>query len=303
MDTAKHPESAYRFRAKAPKIDQAQGGTPRKFKGVAYSGRALSHPYWGTVIFDLATTEAPNPTPILVNHDRDKRAGFATLKIGADISIEDGTLMDNSQGQAVAAESDAGFPWQMSVHIQPDSIEELKPGATTTVNGHEITGPAAIFRNNMIREVSFTPTGVDHNTSATAMSAVAARHRAQANQAEDNTMELEELKQQIAELKASLEQAQAEAKAATERAESAEGALEAARREQRMSAVKALFSDLGREFSDEAAKPYMGMSDETFAAVASDMRAAKPKAPENLFHAEATDGEPQQGNADMLINA
>jgi len=313
MDKTKHPESAYRFDACRPEItsfamdgenNDGKKNRKRKFRGTAYSGQPLRHPYWGVVAFDLSTTEANDPTPVLVDHDRAKRAGFATLSIGSSIQIEDGTLLDNEQGQAIAAESDAGFPWQMSVHIEPGSIEHIESGVTAEVNGHTVQGPAYIFRNNLIREVSFTPTGVDHNTSAAAMSAGAtAAGNPESTHPEDSNMELEELKQQINDLKASLEQAQNEAKAAAERAEKAEQELATMRRKARLSAVKDLFSALGREFSEEAAKPYMEMSDEMFAAVARDMKAAKPRVPENLFHAEATDGEAQKGNAEMLINA
>lgn len=59
----------------------------------------------------------------------------------------------------------------------------------------------------------------------------------------------------------------------------------------RTAEVKELFAALGREHTDESAKPYMEMAEATFAAVAKDLKAAKPKAPAHLFQAQATDGE------------
>ncbi len=32
------------------------------------------------------------------------------------------------------------------------------------MNSRKVEGPAAVLRNSLIREVSFTPTSVDHNT-------------------------------------------------------------------------------------------------------------------------------------------
>ncbi len=298
----KAPDSAFRFKLSRPEFKQTtvEGEkSQRKFAGVAYSGNPLRHPYWGTVIFDLATTEAPDPTPALIEHDRGQRAGYATLSIGDGITIEDGTLLDNQHGADVANESDQGFPWQMSVHIEPGSVEELKAGATAVINGHTVHGPANIFRNNLIREISFTPTGVDSSTVAAAMSTGAK----QTDHTEE-TMDLEELKNQVTELKASLESKQSELEAAQNEAEAAKAELEKHRQEQRMSAVKELFSATGKEFTEEAAKPYLEMTDEMFSAVANDIKAAKPELPESLFSAQAEDGETHSaGGADMLINA
>lgn len=276
------PQDAYFFRAQSVAIinqGDKDGGT-RKFSGIAYTGKPLRHPFWENVAFDLSSTTAADPTPVLVEHDRAQRAGFATLDITEEqIGIAAGVLLANATGQSVAADSDAGFPWQLSVHIEPGSVERLEPGQKASVNGHELTGPAHIFRNNLIREVSFTPTGVDHQTSAAAMSA-GGHHPAK----EDHIMPtVEELQAQVNELKASID-------AITARAETAEQALETQRTEARMSAVKALFSDTGREYSEEAGKPYMEMSETTFAAVSADLRKAKPAAPEHLFRSHADNG-------------
>lgn len=292
-NATKHPETAFQFRASAPQFKPAQEdeSTLRKFVGVAYSGNALRHPYWGQVIFDLDTTQAGNPTPILINHDRNQRAGYATLNIdGKSIEITDGRLMLNTEyGRAVAEESDAGFPWQMSVHIEPGRIDEVKAGVKVEVNGQTITGPATIFRDNLIREVSFTPTGVDHNTSAAAMSADSGIQVTQPVK-ERAMPTIEELQAQIEELKASIKASNDAREAAEKRANDAEAALATIKREARLSAIKELFSAIGRNYTEEAAKPYIDMDDATFSAVSADMRALKPVAPSHLFSEHAISG-------------
>ena len=165
------PADACRFAAPV----QFEAGTsptdPRRISGVAYSGDVLAHPYWSAVVFDLATTQAPDRLPVLVEHDRAQRAGVASLRITPErIEIESGTLLRNATGTQVAADADAGFPWQLSVHIEPREVQQLAAGERATVNGRDVAGPAAIFRNATIREVSFTPTGIDPSTSAAVFS-------------------------------------------------------------------------------------------------------------------------------------
>lgn len=289
--TAPHPSQAWQFKAE-PAVLAAKKEGPRKVGGTCYSGNPLRHPYWGVVVFDLSTTQANEPTPLLIGHDRNQRAGFASLDIQAGaIAIKDGTLLDNPHGQAVASESDAGFPWQMSVHIEPASIEELKAGGQATINGQTINGPAVIFRNNRIREVSFTPTGVDNDTDALALSATTFTPT---TTQEDSDMNIEELKAKVTELETGLQASQAAAEAEKKRADDAEAALAGLKASTRIEQVKELFAAIGREYSDEAAKPYLGMDETAFAAVSADMKASKPQVPDSLFSAHATAGQSGQ---------
>ena len=131
MDKTRPPLEAFRFYAlpESASVDPAAATDPRKFRGVPYSGDLVTaSPFWDAVVFDLASTTAPPKVPVLVEHDRAQRAGFASLTIGTDrIDVADGTFLDNAHGRAVAADSDAGFPWQMSVHIEPGKIDALSP--------------------------------------------------------------------------------------------------------------------------------------------------------------------------------
>jgi hypothetical protein len=165
------PES-FRFAAEAPAtIAAGKEGAARRFEGVAYSGDVIKgHFYWGDVVFDLSSTKAAQKLPMLVGHDNEKIAGFSdSVKIGQQIDIAGALSSKTPFGQEVAALSDEGFPWQMSVRIEPAQVDEVGKGKSVQVNGRTFSGPITVFRNSVIREVSFTPTGWDAQTSATAM--------------------------------------------------------------------------------------------------------------------------------------
>lgn len=205
---------------------------PRKFSGVANSGKPFNH-YGEMVIVDLTDIQYKANVPALLLHDRAQRAGFGTLSVTNNQLLVDGTLLDNQFGRGVAEESDAGFPWQMSAHINANSVHELGQNETATVNGQTVTGPMVILKNCSVSEISFTPTGVDNETSAVALGddgkpqsttaqpntqkdatmtpeEIAALQKLAADQAE----EIKTLKEENAELEKEKAEAEAEAKAA-----------------------------------------------------------------------------------------
>lgn len=100
--------------------------TKRKFAGVAYSGNVIKdHWYWGHVVFDMSTISVDKKLPALIDHDRSQRCGYVTQSsISNDRGLfVEGNLLSNTSGQSVANDSDEGFPWQMSVHIEPSNVE------------------------------------------------------------------------------------------------------------------------------------------------------------------------------------
>lgn len=215
--------------ADAPTGEQ---GLPRKFSGVANSGKPFNH-YGEMVIVDLTDIQYKANVPALLLHDRAQRAGFGTLSVTNNQLLIDGTLLDNQFGREVAEESDAGFPWQMSAHINANSITELGQNETATVNGQTVTGPMVILKNCSVSEISFTPTGVDNETSAVALGddGKPQSTTAQPNMQKDTTMtpeeiaalqklaadqaeEIKTLKEEKAELEKEKAEAEAEAKAA-----------------------------------------------------------------------------------------
>ena len=282
------PESAFRFAAPVALSAATDASEPRKLSGVAYSGEVVRHGYWGAVVFDLSTTKAPQRMPVLVEHDRGQRAGFAQLSITNDrIDIAEGHLLANATGKTVAEEADAGFPWQLSVHIEPREVEQLIKGQSATVNDRQVNGPVSIFRNSLIREVSLTPTGVDHNTSATVFSAGANKEGSiQMSEVSQNdfSAQLAEKDKQIADL--------------TDKVKSLTEAVSETQLSARKSEIKALFSSLGREFTEDEAKPYYCLDAATFSAIASDMLSVKPKLDKSLFSHQATEGVEKKGAVD-----
>ncbi|MBF0803353.1 MULTISPECIES: hypothetical protein [unclassified Neisseria] len=155
--------------ADAVAVAAVSGEEPRKFSGIANSGRPFGLGTWQTVI-DFDGIKLKDKTAFLIDHAGSKRAGVGKLSVTSDGLYAEGTLLDNEHGRAVAEESDQGFPWEMSVYVQSARVEELSAGAKTSVNGYEVQGPMLIMRDCAIREVSFTAVGVDGNTHAVALS-------------------------------------------------------------------------------------------------------------------------------------
>jgi len=292
-----------------PQMTQEGEGTKtkRKFAGVGYSGEVIpGHWYWDNVIFDLHTMAVNPSLPALIDHDRSQRAGYVT-----DHSISDaegfkveGVLMSNPAGVAVAQESDDGFPWQMSVHIEPGSIEEIKAGTSTTVNGKSLPGPLTVFRNSRIVEVSFTATGHDSNTSATAMSRPSGGQPQQ-----PSTGEFSMTPEQIAAMQAENARLTAANTALTGERDAAVTELNKFSADRREADIKTLFSDTGREYKADDADAVMlkSLPQGAFDFSAKQMREAKKPAPtqqvpSTLFsHIAQTGKEPEQAPANPLL--
>lgn len=288
--------------------DGAAAGKPktRTFSGVGYSGDVIpNHWYWGNVIFDLTTMSVPDKLPALIDHNRSCRAGYVTehsVDAATGFAVK-GVLLSNESGQAVAQDSDDGFPWQMSVHINPGSIEEVKAGTNVTVNGKVHEGPITVFRHSTLSEVSFTATGWDSNTSAAAMS----RSGAQTPPQKETDMS-KELEAQVAALTAE----NATLKKAAEDATTALAAFSKAKRD---GDIKQLFADLGRDApkdDDAEVKAFASMGQDGFDAMAKMLReqfsktqTAQNQAGANLFGHTATGGKssPANGDPKAMANA
>ena len=281
-------------------MDGAGEKRQRKFSGVAYSGDVITgHWYWGSVVFDLTTMSVPDKLPALIDHSRSQRCGYVTAssitnESGLTVS---GNLLSNEYGKSVAEESDEGFPWQMSVHIEPGSIEEVLQGSNTVVNGRTFAGPITVFKNSKIVEVSFTATGWDSNTSAAAMSR--GGESSPSSQGE-STMDLKQLQDRVAALEADNKSLQAGKDDLNKQLTDANDKLTKFSTEARAAAVQQLFTDIGREYKadDAEAKAFSAMPQEAFDATAKVMReqfkkpAGGASAPQTaaLFQHQATGG-------------
>lgn len=274
----------FRFMLGTPSITKDDKSGLRKFSGVAYTGDPIMrHPYWGTVVFDLSMMKLPPKLPALRDHDNECIAGYANeSSIGNEGLMVAGVLSSVTEdGQEVAGLSDEGFPWQMSVRIEPERIEEVLAGSTTNVNGRSIQGPCYIFRESSILEVSFTATGWDRGTHATAMSRLSQ---------EDDTMSKElqdKLDAALGELKASREENAALTVKLTEMAT----LMETKTGEARMSRIKDAYAAADQEISEEKLLEFSKLPESAIDAIVSALEVAKPKLPDNLFSHQATGDE------------
>ncbi|WP_291358675.1 MULTISPECIES: hypothetical protein [Acinetobacter] len=254
-----HKPNQYCFQIGNLNVDQAEEGKKKRtFSGVAYSGEVITdHWYWDRIIFDLDSMQIKGRIPALLDHSTRQRAGAINShsidhQNGLTVS---GDLMSNEFGTQVAQDSDDGFPWQMSVRIEPSAVEEIQAGASVTVNGKLHQGPITVFRGGRIREVSFCALGADDNTNA-----VAASHSPkQFNQPEDTDVtELEKAQAKITEL-------EGQVNTLTEQNKQ----FAAAKRE---AEITALGKDLGKEFSAEDVEEMKKLDDSAFAFSAKQLR-------------------------------
>ena len=141
----------------------------RKMHGIAYSGGVLY--YCGDhIAIDLDTLRFDGrQVPLLHNHDRNRHVGFGWLTREGNALAVNGEMLTNEHADAIIQAAEEGLEWQMSVHIESDRV--LTRHAGDVVNGQALdVDDVIVFANGIIREVSFTPTGVDADTKATILS-------------------------------------------------------------------------------------------------------------------------------------
>jgi len=247
-------------------LQPAEDGQPRRFSGVAYTGEVIkNHWAWEDLVFDLASMTFLEKCPVLIGHDFKQRAGVVdTFSVDNERGLlVSGFLMDTEAGRSVANEADAGFPWQMSVHIEPVSVERRAKG---TVNGRVFDTPVTVFMGGAIREVSFTPTGADKNTSAQVFN-----H--QPSHLLGESMTIEELQAQLATL--------------TEENDALKAKFAAAQLAERVEKFSTTFGDAPS--ADEQAV-IADMSALQFGLLLKKHDAPKPNLPEHLFSEHANRG-------------
>ena len=257
MPKTEEKQNQYCFQLGQLNVDaQEDGKKKRTFSGVAYSGEVITdHWYWKQVIFDLDSMQIKGRIPALLEHSSYQRAGAIeshAISYESGLTVS-GILLSNEYGMQVAKDSDEGFPWQMSVRIEPSSIDEIQAGNTVTVNGKLLHGPITVFRGGRIREVSFCALGADENTMA-----VAASHNPNNPQEDTDVTELEQAK-------AALQQAE------TER-DAAQTELKQFKAQKRNDDIAVLETELKTQFSAEDKAAYTAMDDSSFSFTAKQLR-------------------------------
>ena len=107
------------------KTESATG--EREFSGVAYAGGVITdHAWYSAVAFDLATTSAETPMPVLFNHSGSPIGVIDDVLITNQIEITGRLFADiDKTAKDIAAKSDKGIKWQLSVGIFPNEITQL----------------------------------------------------------------------------------------------------------------------------------------------------------------------------------
>ena len=275
------------FNASSMEVLQPEGESKkRKFKGVAYAGgRVDGHWYWGRsgVVFDLDGIEIDKPTALLEEHFSSGRVGVVKqVSTTGKIEVE-GDFLSNTKAKEIVQDSDDGFPFQMSMYIDPGSIEEVSNGKSVVVNGQAFEGPITVFRQNRIREFTICTTGADRNTSINAFSG-----KQQTKQEDTNVTELEQAKEA---------QKQAE-----KQRDDALTELNKFKADQRAENIASLQKELNTTFSAEDLKSYTDMDDAVFAFTAKQLRqfsgkqeSQKQGLPSHLFSHQANGDQGQGG--------
>ena len=295
MSTKNLPRTAFQFLAPAgiSSPDDIASGE-RVLTGIAYSGELVTdHGYWNRLLIDLSSLTVDTPIPLLVNHDPDETVGMVTVATtqAGNLGIEARLFADVDDDAAeIAAKADKGFPWQLSVGIWPSRIEEVPVGHEISLNGRLFQGPVTVFRSGRVREVSIVALGADHQTSATVLN-VGDSFDIPLITHEDNSVELKQLQERMTALEAENNQLKTDLAAEQTAKAQAEQALQASQAQARLSAIDELAVQLNKTFSEDDITQFKALSDDAFNFMAAQLSAAKPQAPEHLFHEQATVGQ------------
>ena len=138
------------------------------FDLVAYNGGPLKlDNYDVPVVIDLAGLQTAPSVVANYNHDGTQIVGHATevLNDGQQITMR-GSLSYHGQARDnVIASAKNGFPFQASVEVTPDEMEEVRAGDQVDVNGQRFKGPLIVARTGYLYGVAFVPRGADESTS------------------------------------------------------------------------------------------------------------------------------------------
>lgn len=298
-------------------IKAAEDGGNANVSGVAYGGGVMNHPWWGRIVIDLEGATVRKPLTLLYGHDSRSEIGQASeVSVTHQVEIKSALIYQvTDESKKVVQLAAKGFKWAWSLGTQPKWIDEIPRDATVTVNGQEMQGPLMIARQSDIYESSITSIAVDGGTSAQVFS----------NDSNDQ-FEIEirkgahDMSKTVQELQAELDKVNAEIvtrELAIKAAQDASDAkVNAALAENqtlkdgvRETAIKGMMDRCGMEFSVEAAKEYMTMSDSQFAAVSAHLTASRPKPDAAFFKAaivpgsDPLAGQVQQGVAPERLEA
>jgi len=140
---------------------------PSSFLITAYTGKPIDRRL-GSIIFNLSGMQSKSKMPILREHARDRVVGYGEgWADEANFYVKGAFSKITPDAKEVLGLSSEGYPWQASVGIRPKKIKVLESKKESeVVNGIKITGPAEIWEESLVGEVSFVSLGADDDTAA-----------------------------------------------------------------------------------------------------------------------------------------
>ena len=185
----------------------------------------------------------------------------------------------------------------MSAHIDPARVESLPAGKTASVNGQTVTGPILILRDSDVREVSFTPTGVDKSTHATVLGD---DDDPENPNPQEKTVTLEEALAEIAELKKEVEALKKSNEELAKEKENLAAENRAAQVDAQLSAAGYVKTQDGKGWQGLSGKTYevlLAADAETAKAMIADLAPKNEQAAGWLMSETHTDDNKPSGNA------
>jgi hypothetical protein len=150
------------------KNKDAAGGK-KQFMITAYTGKPFQT-WRGPIIFDISGMQTKEKMPILREHARDRIVGFGESfkdKDNSNLFVKGEFSETTEDAREVKDLAIEGYPWQASVAVWARKVKILEnEKAKETVNGQEVIGPAEIWTESDVGEVSFVTLGRDDNTAA-----------------------------------------------------------------------------------------------------------------------------------------
>lgn len=168
LDDAASPDAAGHPRARDGEVQPSS----RRFAILGYTGQIINR-WYGRLVIDLSGIRLDAHLPALRDHDTDKIVGVVDSHSidAAGLQLRGTFSGVTEDAREVLALADEGFPWQASVGVWCEVLEEVEPGVVVEVNGQELVGPLDVWRRSYVREISFVPLGADANTAAVSLAA------------------------------------------------------------------------------------------------------------------------------------
>ena len=136
------------------------------FSLTPYAGQLVKHWYWGAFVFESSSMRmAKEKIPALLDHDTTKGCGVIdSFDLDGNETVFSGRFVENEHTDYIKAMKEVGMECSLRFDPEETRIEEVPEGAEVEVNGETFTGPLFVFRDTLIKEVSFTLFGHVPNT-------------------------------------------------------------------------------------------------------------------------------------------